>query len=180
MKNKRLPKLTIIALAALLLSCSQESTGPATNAGKVSFKPLTFAQWSEQLGNYRNKVVVVDLWATWCLPCIERFPKMVDLNNKYADDRVAFVSINFDDAEDTESLQKAEGFLQDVGAEFDNFYFNENLIDAFEHMAIIALPTVVIFNQGGAESRRLTNTNPNKQFTAQDIETEIERLLASN
>ena len=173
--------LTASVFCLALVACSQDqkNTNIQTNSG-VQFEAISFTDWSDKLTQYSPKVVVVDLWAMWCLPCIERFPKMVDLNQKYADKNVAFVSINFDDPEDTEGLQKAENFLKEVGATFDNFYFNENLIDSFEHMGVIALPTVLVYDSAGNEFRRLTNTNPNRQFSGKDIEDVIEKLLVAN
>lgn len=181
MINKFSAFRSIIALLALcigLAACSKDNTENSNNS--VDFSGISFAQWSDQLAGYSSKVVVVDLWAMWCVPCIERFPKMVDLNKKYGDKGVAFVSINFDDPEDGESLQKAEAFLNQVQADFDNFYFNENLIDSFEHMGVIALPTVLVYDTEGEEYKRLTNTNPNKQFNGKDIEDVVEKLLAAN
>jgi thiol-disulfide isomerase/thioredoxin len=165
----------LAALFPLLLgSCGQQASSPKA----ISLDALSFAEWDKQLSAYQGNVVVADLWATWCLPCIERFPKMVDLHHKYADSKVSFISINFDDSQDGESLQKAENFLKEVKAEFDNFYFNENLIDAFEYMEVIALPVVVIYSGDGREALRLTNTDPNNQFTGADIEKAIDKLLA--
>lgn len=179
MRNKFKFIVSAILFCLTLASCSQDQSATSSSS-KIGFEALSFAQWSEQLAKYSSKVVVVDLWAMWCAPCIERFPKMVELNKKYADKNVAFVSINFDDPEDSESLQKAEQFLKDINADFDNFYFNENLIDSFEHMGVIALPTVVVYDGSGAEYRRLTNINPNRQFSGQDIEDVVEKLLAAN
>ena len=166
----------LISLVLALVSCGQESSTPKG----VSLTPISFAAWDKQLAQYQGDIVVADLWATWCQPCIKRFPKMVELNKQYADRAVTFVSINFDDTGDGESLQKAESYLKEVNAEFDNFYFKENLIDAFEHMGVIALPVVVIYGKDGKEAARLTNIDPNNQFTEADIENTINRLLAAN
>ena len=178
MKNKLSHKLCLIVLPLLLLACSQEQD--VNKANGVSLDPVSFAEWDAMLGQYRGSIVVADLWATWCKPCIDRFPKMVGLHQRYGDRGVQFVSINFDDSQDGESLQKAKAFLEDVQANFDNVYFNENLIDAFAHMEVIALPVVVIYNQDGEEAMRLTNTDPRHQFTEADIEAAIDQLLAAN
>jgi thiol-disulfide isomerase/thioredoxin len=46
------------------------------------------------LEDFRNKVVYLDLWASWCIPCIEEIPFLKDLYNKYKDDdRIVFISI---------------------------------------------------------------------------------------
>lgn len=51
-----------------------------------SKKPLTLA-------GLRGKVVVVDFWATWCVPCIECIPHLNDLQRKYSDKNFQLVSL---------------------------------------------------------------------------------------
>jgi len=94
-----------LLLPLLLSACSQESTPKG-----ITLDPLSFAGWEQQLGKYKGDIVVADLWATWCKPCIDRFPKMVDLHGKYKDSGVTFVSVNFDDSFDTETMEKAHNF----------------------------------------------------------------------
>jgi len=38
------------------------------------------------LENYKNKIVIVSFWASWCRPCIEEMPSLVKLKQKYKDD----------------------------------------------------------------------------------------------
>jgi len=42
---------------------------------------------------YKNKVLVLDFWATWCAPCIATFPHFNQLSKKYSSDSVVFASI---------------------------------------------------------------------------------------
>jgi len=44
----------------------------------------------------KGKVVVMDFWASWCLPCAESFPVMDELQKKYGD-RVVFIAVNVDE-----------------------------------------------------------------------------------
>lgn len=48
------------------------------------------------LSDYRGKVIYVDLWATWCVPCIQESPKFHELSKKYADDNIVFLAISID------------------------------------------------------------------------------------
>lgn len=171
MMNKFVRASIAFFVVAILSSCGGKQ--------EAALEPIKFSEWETQLESYQGKIVVADLWAMWCAPCIKRFPKMVELHQEYADKGVEFVSINFDEASDTEMLENADTFLKEMNAVFDNFYFNENLIDAFEFMEVIGLPTVVVYNRQGEEAKRLDGTNPNSQFTEDDIVAEIERLLAA-
>jgi thiol-disulfide isomerase/thioredoxin len=46
------------------------------------------------LADYRGKVVLVNLWATWCPPCKEEMPALEALYNKYVDDGFVIIAIN--------------------------------------------------------------------------------------
>jgi thiol-disulfide isomerase/thioredoxin len=65
------------------------------------------------LSDYRGKVVVVDFWASWCVPCRRSFPWLNTMNEKYAHDGLVIVGVNLD--QDSES---AAAFLQEYPARF--------------------------------------------------------------
>jgi cytochrome c biogenesis protein CcmG, thiol:disulfide interchange protein DsbE len=50
-----------------------------------------------QLSSYRGKVVVLDFWATWCDPCREETPYLVQLQQKYGDRGLQIIGISMDD-----------------------------------------------------------------------------------
>jgi cytochrome c biogenesis protein CcmG, thiol:disulfide interchange protein DsbE len=50
------------------------------------------------LRDYRGKVVVLNLWATWCPPCIEEIPDL-DLLQKRMGDKVTILAVSYDDTE---------------------------------------------------------------------------------
>jgi thiol-disulfide isomerase/thioredoxin len=47
-----------------------------------------FEGQAQKLRDYKGKVVVLDFWATYCPPCLEEIPHLVELQNKYADLKV--------------------------------------------------------------------------------------------
>ena len=144
----------------------------------ITFKPIRYVEWLEQLSNYKPDIVVVDMWATWCSSCLEEFPKIVNLHKKYNNSGVQFVSMNLDDHNDQPSLKNAKKFLQKMNAEFDNFWMDENLMIAFEKLNLIGIPAVIIYDRNGDERYRLTGDDPNNQYSGKDIEKAIKELLA--
>ena len=131
---------------------------------RITFLPLSYSEWINTLQEYKPKIVVVDMWATWCASCLEEFPKMVELQRHYKDQDVEFVSMNLDDHSDQSALDDAKIFLQKMNANFDNFWMDENLMVAFKQLDLIGIPAVVIYDRDGKERYRLTGDNPNKQF----------------
>ena len=157
----------------LVASASNEITD-----SEISFTPLRYSEWIEKLSTYTPNIVVVDMWATWCSSCLEEFPKIVELNRRYKDRNVQFVSMNLDDHTDQPSLDDALKFLQKMNASFDNFWMDENLMLAFKQLDLIGIPAVIIYDRDGKERYRLTGDNPNNQYTEKDIINALEKLLA--
>ncbi|MCD0488610.1 TlpA family protein disulfide reductase [Pedobacter sp. MC2016-14] len=52
-----------------------------------------------RLSDFKGKVVAIDVWATWCIPCMQSLPKFLALREKYKDNKnISFISISIDDA----------------------------------------------------------------------------------
>lgn len=141
--------------------------------------PVSFTAWESQRKEFVPKIVVVDLWATWCTPCLERFPHMVEMHNRYKDKGVLFVSLSLDDREDASSIEFARTFLKQQNAYFPNFLLDENIIDGFDKIGIQTVPAVNVYDRSGKLVRELNNNNPNDQFTDEDIERVVVELLGN-
>lgn len=151
----------------------------AASQPEVNFTPIKFEQWQKRLDSYPPDIVVVDMWATWCASCIERFPKMIELHQRFKNQGVRFVSMCLDDHQDKPALQRAKKFLQKQNAVFENYWMNENLMATFDKLKLIGIPAVVIYDQQGNEAYRLSGDNPNKQFTDEDVEVAITALISN-
>jgi thiol-disulfide isomerase/thioredoxin len=66
------------------------------------FSGLDVADVQHQLSDLRGKLVYVDVWATWCGPCIAEIPSLKTLEEKLHDKNIAFVSVSVDDPDDKE------------------------------------------------------------------------------
>ena len=51
-----------------------------------------------RLSSYRGKVVLLDFWATWCYPCREEIPHLVELQQKYGDRGLQIIGVSLDDS----------------------------------------------------------------------------------
>ncbi len=56
---------------------------------------------SVALSDFKGKYVVLDIWATWCAPCIAEVPFLDELKNNFRNDNVVFVSISMDEERET-------------------------------------------------------------------------------
>jgi len=144
----------------------------------VALQPVTFEEWAAELDSMKGSIVVVDLWATWCIPCIERFPKMVEMSERYADSGVRFVSLSLDDRDDESTIPQVTAFLErNRATTMSNYLMNEIIPDAFEKLDLLGIPAVYIYGASGELAHRLTGDDPNNQFTEDDVEQAIEEML---
>ena len=89
-----------------------------------------------------GKVVVVDFWASWCVPCRRSFPWMNDMVEKYADDGLVVVAVNLD-----KDRGAAEAFLAEVPANFE-IEFDPDASIAREY-GVEAMPSSFVFGRDG-------------------------------
>ncbi|BAV95310.1 TlpA family protein disulfide reductase [Ichthyobacterium seriolicida] len=51
------------------------------------------------LDDFKGKIVYIDIWATWCRPCVNEIPYLMELEEKYRGKGIEFVSISVDEGE---------------------------------------------------------------------------------
>jgi thiol-disulfide isomerase/thioredoxin len=169
----RLCRAAGVCLYAVLLGCALRPEPPA-----VTLRPVHFDQWKQELASLKGAIVVVDVWATWCAPCIERFPHMVDLSRRYASRGVTFVSMNVDNREDKAAVEAARQFLLKQGASFRNYSMDENILDAFQDLGVQGIPAVFMYDRTGRQRYFLNADDPNRQFTTRDVSDALATLVS--
>lgn len=88
--------------------------GESSVAGKTAEDiPMQIDGKSEPLSDFRGKVVVLNFWATWCPPCVEETPSLIELNKRIANRNGVVIGVSVDD--DAAAYQK---FIQDHGINF--------------------------------------------------------------
>ncbi len=87
-------RLATIFISALLFAGSAVSVELGKRA--VDFELLDSKQEGVKLSGYQGKVVYLDFWASWCVPCRETFPFMNQLQEKYGKDGLEIIAVNID------------------------------------------------------------------------------------
>ena len=167
------PTSAIVAFVTLSLAGCANKTNQT-----IALEPVKFTDWQQHLQSMKGKVVVVDVWATWCAPCIERFPHMVQLHNQYKDKGVEFVSMSVDDREDKAAVDKARQFVIQQKAAFPNYLMDENIMQSFEKLGVQGIPDVFLYDRTGKLRYDLNGNDPNHQATVQDVDDTLAKLVA--
>jgi thiol-disulfide isomerase/thioredoxin len=103
------------------------------------------------LEHFKGKVVLVNLWATWCIACQEEFPVLVNLHQKYHDKGMEVIAISFDQIDRRES--QVEPFLRTYQVQFPTFIKqtknDKAFVAAISNDFVGVLPTTLIFDRTG-------------------------------
>lgn len=124
----------------------------------------------EKIVKERNgKVLLLNIWATWCVPCREEFPDLVKVASEFEKDKVEVIGISTDFPEDKKS--KIIPFLKKQKVNFANyisaFKNDEELINFINTDWNGALPATVIFDQTGKKVAFLEGKRNYADFTEQ-------------
>ena len=103
----------VAGLLAILLTGCYHGSKPASIGMLAPDFTIQDSDRSVSLRQFRGKVVVLNFWATWCPPCIEEMPSLVQIQKKLQDKGVTVLGISVDD--DAIDYHK---FLKDYGIEF--------------------------------------------------------------
>jgi thiol-disulfide isomerase/thioredoxin len=104
----------------------------------------------KKLSDWQGKTVLVNLWATWCVPCRKEMPALDRLQTKLKGPNFEVVAINID----TRDPEKPRNFLKDANLA-DLGYFNDQKAKVFQDLKSIGralgMPTSVLVDGKGCE-----------------------------
>lgn len=95
-----------------------------------------------QLKQYRGKVVYLDFWASWCVPCRKSFPWMNEMQEKYQSKGLIVLGVNLD-----ENKQVALEFLKQIPAKFTIAYDPDGETPGQYHVEV--MPTSYLIDRAG-------------------------------
>ena len=106
MRRRALP----IALATLTLAGCYSGTRPPRIGTTAPNFTVQDADRKVTLTDYQGKTVVLNFWATWCPPCVEEMPSLIQMQQRLKDKGIVVVAVSLD--EDESAYHK---FLKDHG-----------------------------------------------------------------
>ncbi len=116
---------------------------PNLTFADASGKPLTLADW-------HGKTVLLNLWATWCVPCREEMPTLDALQGKLGGPNFQVVAVNID----TRDPEKPKSFLKDIGVTHLSYYADGNA-KSFQDLKSVGrafgMPTTLLIDPNGCE-----------------------------
>jgi thiol-disulfide isomerase/thioredoxin len=139
---KRLAPLARGEVAAVKMS-EEARRVPALAFKDEAGSPRALADW-------RGRVVLLNLWATWCVPCRKEMPALDELQGKLGSDRFEVVTVNID----TRDPDKPKTWLKEAGISRLAYYADPSAKVFQELKAVgkaIGMPTTLLLDAEGCE-----------------------------
>lgn len=182
------PLLCVVVLVGTIAGCgSTDTPSVAEPQGRVDQNPVVVTEvdragFDAALVSHRGKVVLVDCWATWCLPCLAQLPHSFDLAKKHGD-KLAVVTLSFDGPSAVDRISKTIASKGGDSLETHLVSQKGGSPASMEEFEIPggALPCYKLFDaEGNLKQVFAVDPTAEKQFTSDDIAVAIDELLGQS
>jgi thiol-disulfide isomerase/thioredoxin len=180
---KNLALFVFLSLAfSALTSCTSTSTAPAgndtstappnsteqpTDKKKIVYPPAPQAimqadvknldETTYKLQDKKGKVVLVNLWATWCGPCIGEMPHLIEMQEKYRDQGFEIIGLDTDD----ESKEEIEAFAAKHKLNYQLGWANSDIMTEMVKLSKMnGIPQSILINREGQLTGVFTGGSP--------------------
>jgi thiol-disulfide isomerase/thioredoxin len=169
---RRIPR--VLAILALLAAAGLAvAEAPIGTAEPKPLPPLAFQTLDGKeatMDAFAGKVVVLNLWATWCAPCREEMPSLDRLQARFADQDVVVLALSVDRA----GPERVREFLDEVGVQHLHVYRDPKAA-ATRALKVPGLPATLLVDRQGREAGRVLGI---AQWDGPAAVAAVERLLA--
>jgi len=139
----------------------------AAEAPKIDLTLKDATGQKVRLRDLRGKPVVVNFWATWCVPCNSEMPMLVDFEKQYAARGVQFIAASLDE---DKTKAKIPGFVAKYKVDFPVWY--GATADDLDHLKLgEAVPATLFLDPDGHAAARILG-----QARAEEVKERLEWL----
>ena len=160
-------------LGLLVLAGAAGAAAPIETGEPKPLPPLAFQTMDGQetsLEAFKGKVVVLNLWATWCVPCREEMPALDRLQARFADRPVVVLALSVDRA----GPERVRKFLDEIGVRHLHVYRDPKAA-ATRALRVPGLPATILIDKQGQEVGRVLGI---AEWDGPAAVAVVERLLA--
>jgi len=163
-------KLFLLPILFFMISCTQAQDktafGKAALVSKMTSVDGKQVAFKDILAQYKGKVVVIDVWASWCPDCKKGMPKVHDLQKQFPDVKYLFLSYDrFDEKwkNGIETFNTKGGDNYHVGTSMKEGAFSKDIVLDWipRYMVIDKTGKIVLFKAIEADDAKLIETLKN-------------------
>lgn len=160
---KALPSLVLV----LLISCTSQNKQDTLEKGEIDYFKVQLMDLEGNkvnLSDFKDQVVFLNFWATWCKPCLAEMPSIENVLNKLSEKPIVFIAVS------DEKVDKIKKFM---GSKNYSFKFVQ-LRDDYASLEIWSLPTTLVFDRNG---KVVINQIGAIEWDSDDVLEELQKLM---
>lgn len=168
-------RFAVVCVTLLFVGCNSQTApsatspaaaaGPSSTATATPAKPVvatpqaevkldlkSYDEFQQLLASKKGTVIVVDVWSTYCEPCMAEFPGLVALHKKYGPEKIACISLcnNYVGlGKPEEEIEEPLAFLKSKGATFDNILSTTADKELGEKLDVKQIPAILVYGRDG-------------------------------
>jgi len=144
----------------IIISCKEKIE---KNNNQVLPFLVTLENEEFKLEELKGNVIILNLWATWCKPCIAEFKNLEESKSLFKENDVKIIAVS------NEPIDKISEFLKRKSFDLNFVKLNGDL----SYFDVYSLPTTIVLDKNGEENFRITNSI---DFTSKDFTDKIKKL----
>lgn len=157
-----------LALALSLPHCAKK---PKESSIAPDFTLKTLEGREIVLSGLKGKVVLLDFWATWCSPCKESIPHLIQLHKEYQGKGFELIGMSMDKGGEAEMVQR---FVNQMDIPYPILMTPEGVSRNFK---VTGLPTAILIDKEGKIREKIVGFN---SAIGQQISAKVGELISEN
>lgn len=121
------------------------------------------------LADFRGRVVLLNIWATWCVPCREEMPTLDALQEKLGGDDFHVLPLSIDRA----GMKVVRRFYEEIGIRHLGMYLADST-RAMLAFGVLGLPTTILIDRNGFERGRLVGP---AEWDSHEVMAQIQTII---
>jgi len=160
--TKKLQALGLLILLSIGYGCERRNLQPSNpdknSTGEIIKMNQSVAQidgsgLQELIHKRHGKILLLNIWATWCQPCVEEFPNLIKLYSSYSTDSLEIVGVSADDLDD--AITKVGPFVEKNKVPFKiyiaHFIKQDDFINSLNKTWSGAIPATFFYDINGKQ-----------------------------
>ena len=137
----RILACTVCILTCLAVGAAFAADSPAVKMGAGDVKPLDANGLLKIVGSHKGKVVVVNIFASWCPPCKEEVPGLIAMRRNFSPEQLVILGVSVD-----KTPKALYNFMEELAFTYPVFLAEGNFM---EIVGVTAIPQLLIYNKAG-------------------------------